>query len=637
MDSSFNPSLNIVRSITGTWQSFQGLGLLGGHGYASQLPHALFIWVLDIFLPSEVLRYVFAFTMLLSGVLGSFELNRFVLQKQKWFLFFSELTINATASIGALVYLLHYTTVQTFYVHLEPFIAMYGLLPWALLVLFVFLRQTDSSKKIHRTLGLLLLLNFFLSVIGFIPPVFISYVMFVSILLGYFVITQIFNSRRNLIQRLSLVSKKSLLVVGILIVTNFYWLSSVGIFTFFQPKDYLQAKLNQTSTQEFVLMNQTFGKLENVALGTSFYDQTLDQTRFEKSSDASNNNATQPILLPWKNHFESIFVKIIGYSLFLFAILGWLTASITFFAEKNKQNSYESISLATMGIFSLSLVATGVPVLSFLHTLITTVPTMEQAFRIPFSKISMSLSLFYSFGISFFALFLFHKLSVFLGKTSNHSLVNGGSARNVSLIFKRYLFAFVLICFVALSYYSFPIIRGHFLYEGSRVSMPEAYGAAQDFFLKKTDKNDRVLVLPLLNYYGWDMHTWGYTGSGFWWYGIPNPIVHRSFDVWNPQNESLYLELQYAVNTRNRELFVQLLTKYNIRYIIFDTSLFAPGNESAVIQTQNQQSIIAAMDLEPVFASDPLTIYKVTNTVGGEKIVCLQLSHQILYRISHLV
>jgi hypothetical protein len=72
MDSSFNPVLNVWRSLTGTWQSFQGLGLLGGHGYVAQLPHALFLSLLSLWISQDLLRYCFAFLMMVSGVYGAF-------------------------------------------------------------------------------------------------------------------------------------------------------------------------------------------------------------------------------------------------------------------------------------------------------------------------------------------------------------------------------------------------------------------------------------------------------------------------------------------------------------------------------------------------------------------------------------
>ena len=37
----FNFWLNTKRAFSAVWQEFQGLGLVGGHGYAATLPHTL--------------------------------------------------------------------------------------------------------------------------------------------------------------------------------------------------------------------------------------------------------------------------------------------------------------------------------------------------------------------------------------------------------------------------------------------------------------------------------------------------------------------------------------------------------------------------------------------------------------------
>lgn len=573
MDSSFDPSLNIWRSLVGTWQSFQGLGVLGGHGYAAQLPHALLMWVLDLFLPQSMLRYVFAFGMLLLGGLGSFELIRHVLRQVPTRLTTKQhsLRVSLAALIGSVVYLLHYGTVQTFYVHLEPFITMYGLLPWALWGLFHLFEKQTAGRWLA-----FFALNFFLSIIGFIPPIFISYVLFVSLALVSYVLGRF--SRR----RLWVASK----VVAIIIATNLYWLSTVAAFTVMQPDYYLQSKLNQLSTQEFIIKNQTYGEFPNVALLNSFYLDSNDQARFDDSK------TLEPILTPWLERFEQPSVQIIGWIIFVLAVMGWLIA--LWFSIKTRKPEF---SVGLMGILTFSLLATGVPVVNWLPKLMALLPPLEQAFRIPFTKLSMSMTLFLALGVS---LVLYWILAL---------LVTHSKSRIVNTITT----VLAAVCLMStLIWYSAPSFAGHFLYKGSLIKMPPAYQAAMEFFNQPEHRSERILPLPIATNTGWDMLDWGYTGSGFWWYGINNPIAHRSFDVWSPYNETLYNQISTALYANDAETLVALLDVYDISYVLLDESVIWPGKDSHLLLHEQTQQLMTSLGGKEVFNASPLTIWDVS-------------------------
>src|SRR3990167_5463516 len=70
----FNFPLSIHRSLFGVWQEYQGLGLLGGMGHASDLFRQLLLFLISAVLPIALVRYVFHFSMLLLGPLGVYFL-----------------------------------------------------------------------------------------------------------------------------------------------------------------------------------------------------------------------------------------------------------------------------------------------------------------------------------------------------------------------------------------------------------------------------------------------------------------------------------------------------------------------------------------------------------------------------------
>ena len=54
----FALDVNIKRSLFAVWQEYQGLGLLGGMGHASDLVRQVILLLLSTVIPMELIRYV---------------------------------------------------------------------------------------------------------------------------------------------------------------------------------------------------------------------------------------------------------------------------------------------------------------------------------------------------------------------------------------------------------------------------------------------------------------------------------------------------------------------------------------------------------------------------------------------------
>lgn len=571
MDSSFNPGLNIYRSLVGTWQSFQGLGLLGGHGYVAQLPHALFLGILSFIFPASLLRYLFAFLMLLAGSGGSYFLTRSLIQRLS--LSSNQWAVTTASLIAALVYILHLSTVQTFYVHLEPFIVMYGLFPWVLLVLFSLLDSPSIKKYL-----VFFVLNFGLSTIGFIPPIFISYALFVGLACAT---AMIFKPSWVLL-------KRSAAIVFLIAATNAYWLAGVGFFTFSQQQYYINSKLNQLTTSEFILKNESYGTLPNVVNTRSFYFDSLDQNRFESATPLA------PILKPWMEHLNQPLVGGLAIGLFSTAVLGTILAG--YFLGKQKDHRF---SVIAMSFVTLAGLGTGIPILNQFSTILRMIPFLNQAFRIPFSKLSMSLSLFLAIGVGVFFYCLF--VTITRKITSNRMVVFANG-----LILVTFL--------IGLFYYSLPSFTGNFLYQGTRVSMPPEYQELSEFF-DQQPSTGRIANFPILTSTGWDMHEWernhGYTGSGFYWYGIEQPILARAFDVWTPFNETYRNQMVNAIYAQDVHQFQQTLEKYDIQYLFIDRSIFVADNPDAPLYVSEIETLIQKLpEVKKLKDMGRLTVYE---------------------------
>ena len=542
MDSSFNPGLNLQRSLLSVWQSFQGLGIIGGHGYVAQFPHALFLFLLNFIFPQSLLRYAFADIMLLSGVFGCFWLVRDLLRRNR---ITSEITINLSSLTASVVYLLHLATVQTFYVHLEPFIVMYGIFPWVVLVLFKVFEKPKASSFL-----LFFLLNIALSVIGFIPPVFLTYVFFLII----------FSLTACLVHSMPMKEKivRLTAIWFLIIAANLYWLVSVASFTVLQQQDYLDSKLNQLTTGETILKNQLYGSVSDAIQLKSFYFESLDQNRFGSSQ------LVEPIFEPWIKHLNSPVISVIGVLFFLLSITGVFLALRQLVIKRELHQVW-----AVWWIVSFAAIATGIPVLSFFSAGLRAIPVFNQAFRIPFTKLSMSMSLFLAIGVG---IVIGYFLELLRKKITRNSL---RSSLNFSVSSLLILLAVI---------YSFPSFQGNFLYKGARVKVPPDYQEAFQFFSNHSS-HQRVANFPILTNSGWEMFKWsgdrGYTGSGFYWYGMSQPMLNRAFDVWSPSNETYRNQMSTALYAKNIDHIKQIAQQYDIAYFLIDESVIIPDFPNA--------------------------------------------------------
>jgi hypothetical protein len=151
------------------------------------------------------------------------------------------------------------------------------------------------------------------------------------------------------------------------------------------------------------------------------------------------------------------------------------------------------------------------------------IPVVGQAFRAAFTKFVGLLIFVYSIGLGY-GVFAIYKLL-------REKLVIG--------------VILVSIGIGSLIFYMWPMFRGNLIYDRMKISMPSEYGQLSKFF-KDQDKSSRIAYLPSAWMWGWQVHEWGYSGSGFLWYGIEQPIIDRAFDVWSPYNEGFYNEFRHV-------------------------------------------------------------------------------------------
>src|SRR3989344_9657410 len=594
----FNFALNFKRGLIAVWQGYQGLGTYGGHGYAATLPHTAIAYLLSSVLPDNIIRAGFTFLMLFVGVYGVFFLVSEAAP------FEEEDLKNKAGFFSALFYLVNLSTLQNFYIQLEAFIVHFAALPWLFFSLIYYLKNPN-----RKTLFIFALISLLSSTQGFIPPLFLVYM----ILLGIFLIVYLifdntgrfrhstapssaqtrsqvqipFLSSRlgdpsgeareksgikledcaldgapRFVPPASLVDKlkKIIIVLFITLAMNAYWFLPVLNYSLGNSGDYLHAYNNQSSTEDFIAKNKVYGTIGNASLIKGFIIETINTTA---------EKANVPVFLTWLEYMQHPLFNIVGYGFFVIAILSIGYTLIRrliplFFANFTPRvnPSYASKRVSALFTFALSfillfsLLVTDTPPFSYVTVLLHKIPIFKQAFRIAFTKFSIGYSFLFAINFGIGCVLLLKIASAIFQK----SLVR--IVQGITLI----------IIVSGIFYFGFPAFTGNFIYPEAKIKIPQAYMDLFDYF-KKQDRQGRIANMPQGWNWGWNVYKWGYSGSGFLWYGIEQPIMDRSFDVWGRQNENYYWELNYAIYSQRFDLFDLLMDKYKIDWILFDPNV----------------------------------------------------------------
>lgn len=562
----FNFALNIKRSLLGTWQEYQGLGIAGGMAHNADLPRQLIMLLWSLFLPDNfhnLLRYAWHLLMLLLGPIGVVYLTEKLLKIPKKSIFKTpKVKFSWPSFVAGLFYLLNLATLQYFFVPYESFSSFYGFLPWLILGLIKILDHFSPLNKL-KLLALLLLA----------APAFYVQTLFVvyAIIAGFFILDFVIRKNRN-----GFISRDIKTLVGtavIFIVATSYWLIPAAYFTITASNNTVESQQNQIATVESQLMNRGFGNLRNILQLKGYWFEYTDL-------DVRTGEAVY-LLQNWRNFANHPVISVLYIFLTLLGIFG-----LTYFVIKTKNRWRLAVGLTA--VFTLIMLTAGNGVLGLVYSALTkSLPLFSQIFRTSFTKWSMVAALLISLGLA--QTLVFAKDTI---KTKFASITTG-----VTLS--------VLIVFSML-----PVFGGNLIYDDVRVKIPESYGDFFAFASENTQSHQRIMVLPLESLWGWHFNNWNYRGSGFLWYGIENPIIDRNFDVWSPENEKLYTEFSRAIKNQDYQLVSSLVEKYDISYFLLDESVVTSDQQATVKTLAESRRLMTNLDANLVWNQDLLYLYR---------------------------
>ncbi|MFH0937299.1 MAG: hypothetical protein V1808_03315 [Candidatus Daviesbacteria bacterium] len=547
----FNFKANIIRNFFGVWQEHRGLGLYDGMSHAANLLHTLFLWMLSLILPLDLLRYVFTFLMHFLGGIGIYALLRHLRKGEAY--------VTLVALIGALFYLFNIATIHMFFTPLESFSVHFAALPWLALSLVAYL---ESGAK--KSLIWFYITSFLATAQFFVTTLFVP----ISALVGVICLYNFIISRRTILK--PVLKRVAIAGIGFLLINSFWLLPQIyGL-----PKNapiIQAAKINQQSTPEVFARNQVFGDLKNTLLMRGFG---------LNSEETAVSDAPVYVMAPWRDFIDTPIALTIA---FIFVALAFIGIFAAFMAGKKQY-----IPFAVLFFIGFFMLGNDIFGLRNLNELLRDhVPFFNEAFRFPYTKFC----LLYAFASSI--------------------LIAGGVSAILSFVNKisKGAVIFCLILIGAIGYISLPAWSGNFFFSSLRLKLPGEY--LQVFkYMQGQIPNGRVALLPQPSFWSWKQYQWGYSGSGFLWYGLPQPTLDRAFDPWSIENENYYWELSNALYAKDSSQLETVFAKYDIRFIVLDEQFSTSTSYLAFNIDSTKEMFTNLPNIKKLEAFGKLTIYE---------------------------
>jgi hypothetical protein len=172
---------------------------------------------------------------------------------------------------------------------------------------------------------------------------------------------------------------------------------------------------------------------------------------------------------------------------------------------------------------------------------------------------------------------------------------------------RKIFIAIHTILIVACSiFYSEYLFKGQLFTERALVNLPEEYSHLSKVLEK--DSTSRVFYAPPANNGYFREYDWGFVGSQFLAYVIPNPVMDMSLAIGSDVGEQAMLELNNDFDSGNVDELDKDLEKYDIKYILVDRSL-VKGRYGYELDWELIDKYVGAW--EKVWSEDFLELYKV--------------------------
>lgn len=518
----FNFPLNFERIINGVWREEQGLGAVAVHSHMSELPRYIFLWIFSLLFPLSTLRYLYIFLCFILGPLGIYYFLQHIFSNKEGI----HKIINASAFLGALAYIFNIATLHQFSVPFEMFPTQYAFLPWLFLTVTRFLQTGKRNELLYFAL-----ITFLATPMAYAAQLWYAYFSGLILYISLFVFQTNHSSKTKI--------KLALIPIVVTILINSFWLFP-HLYELTDTASWVpRAHVNELFSEQMFAYNKARGTIADVAiLRGSLYDwEKFDGSKFI------------PLFDEWGGYMDQAAILAVGYIVFGAVMIGVIVS----LARKNTI----AIAMLPVGLMAaVALMNMNAPFDMVFGPLRDHFPLFREALRSPYTKFSIILLFSYCFYFSYaFKSFIEHA-----GRT------------------RKYI---VAITAVLLVFYMLPFFQGKLIDPAMRIKLPQEYFELFDYF-KKQPKEERIATAPYQTFWAWEYYRFGYQGAGFLWFGLPQPLLTRDFDRWNPNNENYYWEISHAVYSNNFQEVEKVLTKYRVSWLILDQNTISPDTPQAL-------------------------------------------------------
>lgn len=518
-----NPGLTIERSIESpAWRSYRVLGF-GSESEQADVFRAIFYWVAEKVLPQSSLGQVFGLLCLFVGSWFMCELTGLIVKdfvKKKYY--------QVGILLGGVLYITTLWIAWVYSYHMSPFVSQFGFMPLVLFSIYNYLREPSNKK----------LILVFASGIIFASSCVIATIFFVDILLIilFTIYFAIVFGKENLKSKIKTSSK----VLGVFIITQLFWLLPFAVYTINNTQGLFDSYINRSITANTIDLEREMMTAENSA---RFYTRLL--------GTAADNQGT--MLFPLSENYTSYdFYKVFSYMPIFFSFVG-----LIFLAIKKK---WKLLIFWILIFGSWFLIKNGNPPLGIIYTwLQDNISIFKQVFRWVSSKIGnvylISLTVTSAFGI----VFLLDFLTSFFKKT----------------VVKVVVFSAFILALVSLQlFYSEFLFTKNLFPERSLVeNIPNEYFGLAEYMEEENIEDARIYYAPPSNNGYFREYSWGFVGSVFLNYIIPNPLMDLSLAIGSEVGEKAMYELEDAYLSGDVESLKTYLNKYDVEYLLIDRSL----------------------------------------------------------------
>lgn len=559
-----NPLLTIWRSlISPAWRGYRVLGFASDSEQADIFRTGI-LGLLDLVFNKNVAGQIYYLICMFIGSLSIGFFFRGILLKSKL-----KKYTNIGLLLSGLIYISTLWTVWTFYQTMAPYVTNFGFLPLLLLTIYRYVRESTAKNALW-----LFGASILFSAVSVIATLFIVDLAIIVVIITMFSIY--YGKTRKVIL-------KKIFKTGIIfLTTQLFWLLPFIFYTFSTSQDIISSYVNRSITSSVIDLETGMQTAVNTA---RLYSRIL-----------TDSNGTS-LLFPAANDYLNYdFFKVIGLFPMILSLIGLIFSFI-------KKNWKFLIFFIIVLVCWFLIKVTNPPLGSVFTFLQEHVPLFKQVLRWPSSKLSevylTALTICSTWGLIYLAEFF---SSFFSRKT----------AKTITLVLT---FVVVIVPMIVYMNYTF---LGNLFPKSALVSIPQEYYDLSTY-LEENDPNGRIYYAPPANQNYFREYTWGFRGSQFISYIVPNPVMDLSSAVGSAYGEMAMGQIFDAFKAGNVTDFNTLLEQYDVKYLLVDKSLVTNGF------TYNIDWNLAEtfwQDDQEVWSEGELTLYKVstkasTNLVEG--------------------